>query len=112
LKKEIIIIHHKPLLDKSRYVYYNSYNYQHKMGEKIMKTIQMTLDEDLVETVDKIVKKLNTTRSAFTRKALREAINRLNVKKLEEKHKRGYDIHPVNKNEFSVWEKEQDWDDE
>lgn len=77
-----------------------------------MKTIQMTLDEDLVETVDKIVKKLNTTRSAFTRQALREAISKLNVKKLEEKHKRGYRARPVSKNEFSAWEKEQDWGDE
>jgi len=77
-----------------------------------MKTIQMTLDEDLVERVDEIVKKLNTTRSAFTREALREAISKLNMRKLEERHKRGYEIHPVNRDEFSVWEKEQDWGDE
>ena len=32
-----------------------------------MRTIQMTLDDDLVEAVDKIVKKLKMTRSAFTR---------------------------------------------
>ena len=39
-----------------------------------MKTIQMTLDEDLVKAVDRVSKELNTTRSAFTRKALREAL--------------------------------------
>ena len=39
-----------------------------------MRTIQMTLDDDLVQTVDEIVRALNTTRSAFTRKALQEAI--------------------------------------
>jgi metal-responsive CopG/Arc/MetJ family transcriptional regulator len=72
----------------------------------------MTLDEDLIELVDKIVKELNTTRSSFTRKALREAIERLNAKRLEEKHRKGYSLHPVSKNEFSVWEKEQDWGDE
>ena len=40
-----------------------------------MKTIQMTLDDDLVDAVDKMVKKLKMTRSAFTRQALRNALN-------------------------------------
>jgi len=51
-----------------------------------MRTIQMTLDDDLVETVDKLVKKMKTTRSAFARKALREAIEQINIKSLEKKH--------------------------
>ncbi len=76
-----------------------------------MRTVQMTLDEELVESVDKIVKELKTTRSSFTRKALREAIERLNVRLLEEKHRKGYKLHPVSKYEFSVWEKEQEWGD-
>jgi metal-responsive CopG/Arc/MetJ family transcriptional regulator len=33
-----------------------------------MRTIQMTLDDDLVDSVDHIVKELKTTRSAFTRR--------------------------------------------
>ena len=77
-----------------------------------MRTIQMTLDDDLVETVDKIAKELKTTRSAFTRNALREAVNRINIHRLEEKHRQGYKSHPVKKDEFSVWEKEPDWGDE
>ena len=77
-----------------------------------MRTIQMTLDDDLVEAVDRIVKALKTTRSGFTRTALREAINNLNVRQLEKKHRSGYEIHPVNKGEFSMWEGEQDWGDE
>ncbi len=76
-----------------------------------MRTVQMTLDEDLVESVDKIVKELKTTRSSFTRRALREAIERLNVRRLEEIHRKGYILHPVSKYEFSVWESEQDWGD-
>ena len=77
-----------------------------------MRTIQMTLDEDLVDSVDKAVKKLKTTRSAFTRDALREALNRLNVSRLEQKHRRGYERYPLKKVEFSVWENEQDWGSE
>ncbi|MCK4527570.1 CopG family transcriptional regulator [candidate division WOR-3 bacterium] len=77
-----------------------------------MRTIQMTLDDNLVQSVDKVVKELKTTRSAFTRNALRNAINRFNISRLEEKHRRGYELHPVNKEEFSVWEEEQHWGDE
>ena len=50
-----------------------------------MRTIQMTLDDDLVATVDLVVKKLKTTRSAFARKALRNAIQQVNVNQLEKK---------------------------
>ena len=76
-----------------------------------MRTVQMTLDEELVESVDKIVKELKTTRSSFTRKALREAIERLNIKQLEERHRKGYERHPASEDEFSVWESEQEWED-
>ena len=77
-----------------------------------MRTIQMTLDDDLVKRVDTIANELNTTRSAFTRDALREAVKHYNTRRLELKHRQGYAAHPVNKNEFSVWEKEQKWGDE
>ena len=76
-----------------------------------MRTIQMTLDDDLVEDVDRIVKKLNTTRSAFTRKALKEAVRQVNITMLEKKHEKGYERQPAGKTEFSVWEAEQDWGD-
>ena len=76
-----------------------------------MRTIQMTLDDGLVETVDKIVNDLKTSRSAFTRDALRDAVNRFEIRRLEQKHKQGYALHPVNRVEFSAWEKEQDWGD-
>ena len=76
-----------------------------------MRTIQMTLDEDLVESVDRIVEELKTTRSAFTRNALREALDRLNIRRLEEKHRKGYEEHPVKGDEFSVWGNEQVWGD-
>jgi len=72
----------------------------------------MTLDDELIKEVDKIVRELETTRSAFTRVALRKAINNIHAGRLESKHRRGYEIHPVNKAEFNVWEEEQDWGDE
>ena len=77
-----------------------------------MKTIQMTLDEDLVKEVDRTVKKLHLSRSAFTRKALREALDRLNIDQLERRHREGYEQQPVTPGEFSGWEDEQAWGDE
>jgi len=77
-----------------------------------MRAVQMTVEDNLLQSVDKVVKELKTTRSAFTRKALRDAIERFNIKRLEDKHQRGYVLHPVNREEFSVWEEEQDWGDE
>lgn len=77
-----------------------------------MKTVQMTLDEDLIHAVDSAAKELRTTRSAFTRAALQRAIARIRMEKLEERHRQGYLKKPVSEGEFSVWEKEQKWGDE
>ena len=74
-----------------------------------MRTVQMTLDDDLVEAVDRAAKRLHTSRSAFTRDALRDALTRYSVARLEQKHRRGYKAQPVEKGEFSVWEDEQAW---
>jgi metal-responsive CopG/Arc/MetJ family transcriptional regulator len=77
-----------------------------------MKTVQMTLDEELVKAVDEAVRRLRTSRSAFTREALREALRALSVRGLELQHRRGYEAHPVGRGEFSIWDKEQRWGDE
>ncbi len=77
-----------------------------------MRTIQMTLDDSLVRSVDRVVKQSHTTRSAFTRDALRDALARFNDARRERQHRKGYEISPVNKTEFSVWEDEQEWGDE
>jgi len=74
-----------------------------------MKTVQMTLDEDLLSTVDKVVKKLGTSRSSFTRDALRAAVRKNRVQELEQKHREGYRRKPVRVREFSDWEDEQVW---
>lgn len=77
-----------------------------------MKTVQMTLDDDLVKELDIIVKESQTNRSAFTRDALRRAITHYRQLKLVEQHRKGYQQHPVIEDEFSVWEDEQAWGDE
>ena len=74
-----------------------------------MKTVQMTLDEALVKAVDRAAKRLGTSRSAFTRRALREALERARVRALESKHRAGYERRPVGRKEFSIWEEAQVW---
>jgi len=76
-----------------------------------MKTVQMTLDDELVEEVDRTVQELRTTRSAFARDALRAAVQRHKAMALEEQHRSGYRAHPVTAEEFGVWENEQEWGD-
>jgi metal-responsive CopG/Arc/MetJ family transcriptional regulator len=76
-----------------------------------MKTIKMTLDEQLVRAVDSAARKLGTTRSGFTREALRSALKEVRVRELESKHREGYKRKPVKHGEFSDWESEQVWGD-
>ena len=63
-----------------------------------MQTIQMTLNDDLAQSLDQVVKKLETTRFDGSR--------------LEQEHRKGYELHPVSKGELGVWEDEQDLGDE
>ena len=60
-----------------------------------MKVVQMTLEEDLVAAVDRLVRRLKTTRSAFARDALRDALAKHRAAELEQKHRLGYERHPV-----------------
>ena len=77
-----------------------------------MKAILMTLEEDLVAEVDRLVHRLKTTRSAFARDALRAALAKHATKELEQKHRLGYQTHPVESGEFDPWGGQQQWGDE
>lgn len=74
-----------------------------------MKTIQMTLDEELLYRVDQTIKKLNTSRSEFIRKALNKSLNDIRIREMEKRHQEGYRKNPVEPGEFDLWENEQAW---
>ena len=74
-----------------------------------MKTVQMTLDEELIERIDRAARRLKTSRSAFTREALRKALKHLSTLEREARHRRGYAATPVRPGEFDVWTGEQVW---
>jgi metal-responsive CopG/Arc/MetJ family transcriptional regulator len=71
----------------------------------------MTLDERLVERVDRVARKLGKSRSSFTRDALRDALAHLAMQEKERQHRRGYATRPVAPGEFDDWPKEQVWPD-
>lgn len=74
-------------------------------------SLEIAPDKDLVTAVDRTARRLRTTRSAFTRDALRAALERVRVRELERKQRAGYLRKPVGKREFAMWEREQVWGD-
>lgn len=77
----------------------------------MFKTIQMTIDETLLEEVDSTSVQLGMDRSTFIREALRQAMERFRVAELERQHAAGYARRPVEPGEFDVWQAEQAWGD-
>jgi metal-responsive CopG/Arc/MetJ family transcriptional regulator len=76
------------------------------MGKQ-MKTIQMTIDDELLIQVDQATQALHTTRSAFIRSALQLALRQYAMQQLEQQHAEGYARFPVQPGEFDLWEAEQ-----
>ena len=68
-----------------------------------MRTVQMTLDKELIEAIDRVVKRTGTTRSAFAREALYAVLRHEETKEKEQKHRKGYARKPVQLGEFSPW---------
>jgi predicted transcriptional regulator len=74
-----------------------------------MRTVQLTLDEELVEAVDKAAAEQGSSRSRFTRDALRAALARARERALEQKHREGYRRKPVKRGEFRLGPGEPAW---
>ena len=74
-----------------------------------MKTIQITIDEELLQKVDQATQLKGVARSQFIRGALEAALRQLAVEALEQKQAEGYRRSPVTAGEFDLWEAEQDW---
>jgi metal-responsive CopG/Arc/MetJ family transcriptional regulator len=67
-----------------------------------MKTIQMTIDEQLLKVVDKISRTRKTSRSAFIRDALEAEIRRQRIHEYEIRHAEGYGRKPIAPGEFDM----------
>ncbi len=76
-----------------------------------MKTIQITIDEPLLDQVDRLTAELQTNRSAFFREAAQRALKRHRTAALEEQHRHGYTSRPQTRDEVEEWLPEQSWED-
>jgi metal-responsive CopG/Arc/MetJ family transcriptional regulator len=65
-----------------------------------MKTIQLTIEESLLNEVDLAIQGLDTTRSAFILGALQQALTQLKLRQMEKLHTKGYVKYPVEIGEF------------
>jgi len=74
-----------------------------------MKTVQMTIDNTLLGSVDGVVTELGTTRSAFIREALEAALRKHRTRKLEAQHIAGYVKYPQTGDEFPVADADSPW---
>jgi metal-responsive CopG/Arc/MetJ family transcriptional regulator len=77
----------------------------------LMKVVQMTLEPELVAAVDKAARRVGLTRSAFARRALEAALERVDRADRDRRDREGYRRKPVRRGEFDVWLKEQVWPD-
>ena len=77
----------------------------------MLKTIQVTLPQELLSKIDKAVTELDTNRSAFARQAFEDALFRLRVAQMERQHAEGYTRQPQDPDEIALWESIQDWGD-
>lgn len=78
----------------------------------MMKTIQMTIDEGLLERIDGLVEELDMTRSAYIRELLEKALEAHYWRELERLDEEGYRQFPPDDEEVEIWLSVQDWGDE
>ena len=77
-----------------------------------MTTIQVVLEDSLLQATDRAVRRLKVNRSALIRDALREHLRRLSILEKERRDRQGYAQHPVAKDEFGVWDRVTAWPDD
>ena len=74
-----------------------------------MKTIKLTLDDDLLDRVNQAIAQQQTSLTLFIRESLIHYLHKLKIKEMENQHREGYSKNPIEKGEFDVWENEQVW---
>lgn len=74
-----------------------------------MKTIEVEVEDSVLEEVERATQALEMTREAFVRTALERALRQREVIALERRHARGYEERPQTGEEVSEWEAERVW---
>lgn len=77
-----------------------------------MKTIQMTMDEPLLERLDHFASEQRTSRSALIRVAVESCLRKLEIKEKERVDREAYLRTPQDPGEITEWEAIRYWGDE
>ena len=77
-----------------------------------MATIQVVLDEALLELADELAGKRKVNRSALIREALRSYLKQMRFQELEREESLAYERQPDDLDEAQRWERVADWPDD
>jgi metal-responsive CopG/Arc/MetJ family transcriptional regulator len=76
-----------------------------------MRTIQVVVDEPLIEAADKVAQEEGLNRSALIREALRAYLVQAKRRELEKRDREGYLRFPDTEDDLQGWEQEAAWPD-
>ena len=74
-----------------------------------MATIQVVLDDALLQITDRFAKQQKVNRSALIREALRVHLKKLHYQELERQERDAYERQPDDLDEVARWERVADW---
>jgi len=77
----------------------------------MLKTVQITIPEQLLTKVDEAASELKTSRSGFARQAFEEALFHLRLAQMERQDAEAYTHQPQDADELADWENIQEWGD-
>jgi metal-responsive CopG/Arc/MetJ family transcriptional regulator len=77
-----------------------------------MATIQVVLDDALLELADELAEKRSVNRSALIREALRSYLKRARFEELEQREHLAYRQKPDDVDDARRWERVADWPDD
>lgn len=69
------------------------------------RAVRVTFDETMLTSIDEVARFLGTSRSAFIREALHQAVQQETIRRLERQHAVGYARQLVRPGEFDIWQK-------
>ena len=74
-----------------------------------MEIVQVVLDAKLLKAADAAAKRQQVNRSELVRRALREHLEHLRIRDLEERDRLGYQAQPQRLEEYRPWEEAAAW---
>jgi metal-responsive CopG/Arc/MetJ family transcriptional regulator len=75
----------------------------------MMETVQIVIDKELLQAADRAARRTKRNRSALVRDALREHLQRMDLRAKEEREREAYRRQPQTNEEIHFWDGEAVW---